>query len=598
MKRVLWLILFGAVIAFAVLYAVRASRKTSSAAVAALLPRDTIALAHLPNFNRLRDDWHRSDIYQIYLEPAVQDFLRKPLAQLPKRNAASLKVQEMQQLDLKDGFLALTSMANENPKIVAGFRFRGDEQSAEKIIGQWRAQLMGAATKSETVDYQQHKIELAMVANITLATAYDGHWFFAATDLDQIKALIDRADGRATDPQSLLTGDETFHSAMKRMPPTYALGFYLQPKSLMGKIAAWRGAHRQQTGGNEELMLERVRCVCATTRFDNGRMRDVIFIGMPPKIDADLEITRHSLALASKDTFFYLASFLNVSKRLALFDPTGAGNALGFGLQKIERALSAAKITEDDWRAAFGWELGALADWPPNAHWPSAVVTFPVKDAARAKQIAGVLAHGIDEDARWSEADRNGVHYWKSAVNGFITLHPTIALSGRVMVIGVDETTVEAAMRRSESSSSELASSPTYRKAASEVPAPTNFFAYVDSALLYSRLDAAIRPLLLMGAAFLPAVNEQVELDKWPPSEVITRHLSPIVSSQRYDHDGYVTESVGPITLNQAAIGILAAIGAGAYQRGVIDTLSALGSVSALAAPPSPSKSPSPASTP
>ena len=87
------------------------------------------------------------------------------------------------------------------------------------------------------------------------------------------------------------------------------------------------------------------------------------------------------------------------------------------------------------------------------------------------------------------------------------------------------------------------------------MPAPTNFFAYVDAALLYGRLDTTLRPMLVMSAAFIPAINDYVDVNKLPAPEVVTKHLSPIVSSQRYERDGYVAESVGPVTLNQAAIG-------------------------------------------
>jgi hypothetical protein len=89
------------------------------------------------------------------------------------------------------------------------------------------------------------------------------------------------------------------------------------------------------------------------------------------------------------------------------------------------------------------------------------------------------------------------------------------------------------------------------------VPPPTNFFSYADTALIYRRLDATVRPLFLMAAAFLPNVNEYLDLERFPNSDVITKHLSPIVSSQRYETDGYITESAGPVTLNQATIGLV-----------------------------------------
>jgi hypothetical protein len=54
----------------------------------------------------------------------------------------------------------------------------------------------------------------------------------------------------------------------------------------------------------------------------------------------------------------------------------------------------------------------------------------------------------------------------------------------------------------------------------------------------------------------MPGVSDYVDLDKFPATEVITKHLSPIVSSQRYEHDGYVAESAGPVTLNQASVGV------------------------------------------
>jgi hypothetical protein len=53
-----------------------------------------------------------------------------------------------------------------------------------------------------------------------------------------------------------------------------------------------------------------------------------------------------------------------------------------------------------------------------------------------------------------------------------------------------------------------------------------------------------------MGAAFMPAIGEYVDVTKWPPPEIVTKHLSPFVLSQRYEKDGYVTESTGPVSLD------------------------------------------------
>jgi hypothetical protein len=56
--------------------------------------------------------------------------------------------------------------------------------------------------------------------------------------------------------------------------------------------------------------------------------------------------------------------------------------------------------------------------------------------------------------------------------------------------------------------------------------------------------------MLLMSAAFMPSISDYVDVGKLPAPEIVTKHLSPIVSSQWYDGDGYVTESTGPVTLD------------------------------------------------
>ena len=189
------------------------------------------------------------------------------------------------------------------------------------------------------------------------------------------------------------------------------------------------------------------------------------------------------------------------------------------------------------------WRIGL-----PDAHWPSLFVTLPVTDPAKAGRILDALLHG-DEEGSWTETEKEGVRYFsKQSVASFVAITPTIALSDRILIFGMNPESVEEALKRSNSGSSEFAASQTYKTAVGLLPAPTNFFAYIDSALLYSRLDASLRPMLLMAAAFVPAVAGSIDPGKIPAAEVITKHLSPIVSSQRYDGDGYIAESIGPIT--------------------------------------------------
>ena len=594
MKRILLLIIALAVAAFAGWYYWKVSLQISSAPVSALLPRETIFLAHLPDFNRTLDEWHHSDIYQLYREPAVQDFLRPALAGLsnwPKTNVASQTLQEIEQLDPKHAFLALTSIENTNPRFVGGFRFGGSQEEVERLISRWRSTFLEQTpgAKREKLQYQHREIELITAAPFTLATTYDRPWFFAATDPTELKTLLDRADHRAKNQEDTLDEDAAYRAAIAHRPSNYAAFFYLQPKIFSERIAALRAAVRSNPAPGQSTMLEKMRCIAGSARFENGKIHDVLFLGMP-KLEHGSTLTRSSVSLGTKETFFYLSMLLNVGEKIDTLNQVAA-----LAGAKVFQALADSGVTADDWKAAFGLELGSLADWRSSAHWPSFFLTLPITDAAKAGKIVEALIR-TDEGATWTNTAKDGVRYFsKQSAASLIVITPTIALSDRVLIAGFNPVSVEEAMKRSRVGSSELSDSQTYRAAARLLPAPTNFFAYVDTTLLYSRLDASLRPMLLMAAAFAPAVAGSVDPTKLPSPEVITKHLSPIISSQRYDRDGYMAESIGPITLDQSAIGlaIFSSLGAGARQK-------AGAAVTAWAASPTatPVPTPSPSPTP
>ena len=594
MKRTLVLIILGAIATLALLFGVRILQKSPSAAVSALLPQETIAFVHLPDFSRSWNHWRQSDIYQLYREPSVQEFLRQSSAKVSGSDAAAKTLQEIEQLDPRDGFAAVTSIDYNNPKVVGGFRYKGRQEEAEKIIERWRARLLtqNRAAQREHLQHDNHEIDSITVPPFTLATAFDGDWFFLANDVSELKAILYRADHRTEDRQSSLEADENFHAAMAHMPANYAISFYFQPKTFGNKLAALRAADGRNVPPDQRSLIEQIHGICGATRFERGKIHDVLFIGMP-KLEAT-KLSRSSLALGTKDTFFYLAMLLNLGRKFDALQHATGGTPVTAGWQKTLQGLAESGVTAEDWRTAFGVELGALADWPGDARWPALFITFPVKDTTKAGKIVETLIATNSKGALWTQTEKDGVHYFSMmSVASLAAITPTIALSNRIMIAGVDPVSVEAAMKRSEAEDSELSSSADYTNAAQAVPTPTNYFAYVDLPLLYSRLDSTLRPMLFISAAFLPTLADFVDLKKLPPAEVVIKHLSPVVSSQRYEGDGYVADSIGSITLNQSGTGLgaLAFFGSLAYRRGLAASLDAL-TPSTL--PAAPALSPSP----
>src|SRR5437763_9434327 len=208
-------------------------------------------------------------------------------------------------------------------------------------------------------------------------------------------------------------------------------------------------------------------------RFEQGKMHGIYFLSMP-KLEQNTTLTRSSLSLGTKETFLYLATLLNLGERMDTLNQAAA-----FAGTKIFHELSDSVIIASDWKAAFGIELGSLANWPSSAHWPSLLVTLPVTDATKAGQIVDALLRA-EEDGSWTVSEKDGVRYFsKQSAASFVAITPTIALSDRILIAVLDPMSVEEAIKRARGSSSELADSQTYKGAARLLPAPTNLYAYI-----------------------------------------------------------------------------------------------------------------------
>ncbi len=600
MKRFFLFLVVVVLAALGIWFAMRSGGlRTSSASVTALLPKETIAFVHVPDVNGARAKWHETDIYKLWREPAMQDFLQKPLAKSPESDGVRQNLQRLEALQMKDAFFALVALENEQPKILGGFRFNGTSDDAEKVVGQWRAHLSQATPdlKHETIAYEKHSIEVATHEAVIFATVYDGDWFFAANDLPALKTLLDRADRRSKDAAGTLTTEENFASAFKQMPASYAAVAYGRLDQYFARLAA---KLPQDGSANEQAsMLRQIHSVCAATSFEGGKMRDLLFVSMP-KMDEPENLTRSSLSLATADSFLYLASFLNLPQQMPAAQRT---NANGFppAMQGLLSALAVKGITPEYWKSAFAPEFGVVGEWAQSARMPSLFATLPVKDATKAREIMATITAATANETAWTTSEKDGVQYFtKPPANPMVPIGPTIALSNQLFIAGLDLSSVESAMQRASATSSGLAAASAFKSAEALVPAPKNAFGYFDTALFYTRLDAAVRPMLIMAAAFMPSVADTVDLGKLPAAEVITRHLSPFVLSQIYQDNGYRVESVGPLSLYQIGIGAAAiSMGASFYGNQMRMPFGAPSAPAIMAAPsPDSEDSPEPDETP
>src|SRR5439155_135254 len=235
MKRFLLIILLGAIAALTAYYIVRQHPAASPTTIANLVPADTALFIHIPDVEKNRDAWHRTDLYQLYREPAVQDFLQKPKSRLPGKGPVKEAWRDLASLRMRNGFLATNNF--DSLRVIGGFEFRCSEKEAESVIERWKSRLATKAPGAQrsSADYEKHHIDILSSGQYAFASTIAGHQFHAAATVEDLKALLDRVDGRTKTPA--LNSDANFRAAMKQMPADYAWMFYLQPKQLAQKLA-------------------------------------------------------------------------------------------------------------------------------------------------------------------------------------------------------------------------------------------------------------------------------------------------------------------------------------------------------------------------
>ena len=582
MKRLLTVIVLVVIAALTAYYITRQHPAAVPSTMANLLPADTALFIHLPDAEKNRDAWHRTDLYQLYREQAVQDFLEKPKSHLPEKSSAREVWNHFSSLRIHNGFLATNSF--DSLRLIAGFEFRCDEKEAQAVIERWKSGIPAKAsgTQRTSVDYEKHKIDIFSSGQLIFASTIAGRQFLAATTVEDLKALLDRMDGRTK--ALALDSDETFRAAMKQMPAEYAWMFYLEPKQLAQKLVNLRAESGRALPADQKTLIERIQSYAHAMVFDGARIRDIGFAAMPQLSQTKLE--RTTLAIAPAETLLYGANIVNMQQQFDwLLEPAGAGSMAG-PLQSISSALTSAGVTKEDWKAAFGDEISVMAAWPADAQLPNAVVTVAVRDGGRARKIADAIA----TSGGWQKISRNNAEYYTAPTSGVLAVvSPTIAVSDRFLVAGLNAASVDGVISPAPAGGG-LAGSEKFRSASKLVPDPSQIFVYLDLAGLYSRLDAAVRPLLQVGAAFVPGLSQQLDPSKLPPTEVVTKHLGPVVASTSYVNGGYRSESAGTITIEQAAIaGGAAYVGAMMFQQHKIKG----GSSPAMSSPAAP-LSPSP----
>ena len=261
---------------------------------------------------------------------------------------------------------------------------------------------------------------------------------------------------------------------------------------------------------------------------------------------------------------FYASSMLNIPEKFDLPE-NGAGggpNGLAF-LQGLAALFKEHDISLESFRAAFGNEGSLHIDWPAGEAQPTLIVSLDVRDPAAAGKFVDHFTEALSSQGEWETTDEDGLSYHSLDLPNAGSLAPTLTVTPKHLLFGLNTPEVSAAARREKAPAVNFTASEDYKTASAQVAKPNTSFAYLDSKAFFERFYGTLKPYALTASFLLPRVNEYVDLGKLPEPEPIARHLSPTVLSQTYGPDGCLLESVGTFTFGQAMVGVIGgAVGA------------------------------------
>ena len=544
-----------------------------STAAVAYLPADTLVLLAVPDLNKTSADWKTTDLYKIWSEPEVQAFLAKPLSKLPPHADLDEALAKADKLGLTNLFVALTSLdeSTSEPRVVAGFEFKGTSADVDQLLTKPKAELrkQHPAAKADLISYEGHAIEtVTFDEHSTLASVYLGDWYLISNDLTLLKTTIDRAEHRGTAAsQPTLEKDADYAAVLAKLPATRNTLIFGRVKSFLTKIFDLAEASGQTVDAKQRAEAEKVKAIGASTGVEDGKIRDTVYI-YAPGISQDLaKLQLSSLPLTTADTLFYASSMLNIPAKFDLPE-SGAGSSTGGAnglamLQGLGALMKQHNISLESFHAAFGNEASLHIDWPAGQTQPTLVASLDVHDLAAANRFVDNFTAAISSQAAWETSESGGLTLHTMDVPNVGSLSPTLTVTPKHLLFGLNTPEVEEAAAREKLPAPNFTASGAYKAASGEVGKPNVSFAYLDSKTFFERFYGTLKPYAMMASVLLPQANEYVDLGKLPEPETIAKHLSPTVLSQAYNTDGCLLESVGSFTFGQASVVVIGgAVGA------------------------------------
>jgi Protein of unknown function (DUF3352) len=509
---------------------------------AALLPAETVALASLPDLPRSASRWPKTILAKIGAEPEMKAFLERPIQHFTKNRGGHEAAGVLWQLKPGRIFVSVVSMDSNDAALLVGFQFWGGKSGHDVAVARLREEISRGGPAPEIARETYNRVEIASSKHqgFTLYNASQGQWGFLSNNLAALKDAIDRAAGRKKDDS--LAENARYKEVLAKLIADPDLLLFCQPQSALETLLEVGSSLGAQPVPQQVEQLRKVEAVGATTKFDEANLRDAIFVlrRNPPDVGS---LNHASMKFTSPETAVYFAFASDFRQIL-----DAASNAIAAGVPTLP-AMQSNRLAELI-PQAFGPDCAISLWWTPQQIRPSGFVAVQIRDKPKAEESVRELLT-LFPDAQVTESE--GIRYlsFPSLQSAFV--NPTIALDTDFLLLGVDPGELGHSLQASKVGAS-LEKSPVFSSALPAFKAANEVFGFADTKLLFERGFPLLRQVIIFGAAVVPGASDVIDASKLPETASIAKHLQPIIYSQTRIPEGYLVESSGPITMNQAAL--------------------------------------------
>ncbi len=542
------------VILLAVLVLIAASafwilRGTGPTDAAVFLPAETVALASLPDLPRSASRWPKTILAKIGAEPEMKAFLERPLQYLTKDRGGNEAAGILWKLKPGRIFTAVLSVSSNDAALLVGFQFWGGKSGHDLAVARLRDELARGGPAPEVVREKYHGVEIASSVHrgLTLYNASQGQWGFLSNNLPAIQEAIDRAAGRKK--EGSLANSPRYKEVLSKLAKDADLLLFCQPQGALDTLLEVGSSLGAQPIPQQVEQLRKVEAIGATTKFDEANLRDSIFVMRknPPDVGS---LNHSGLKFTSQETAAYFEFVTNFRQIL-----TAASNAASTGLLSAP-AMQTTRLPQL-LPEALGPDCAISVSWAPQQMRPTGLIAVQIRDQAKAEDSLRELLALFPEA---SVTELEGIRYFSFPSLQSAFANPTLALVEGFLVLGVDPGELSHSLQSFKSGGT-LEKSQGFVLALSSYKAANEVFGYADSKVLFERGFPMLRQVIVFGAAVVPGASAIIDGSKLPETESIAKHLQPIVYNQIRIPEGYLVESSGPITMNQAVF-LGAAVGA------------------------------------